>query len=197
MKISPEKLKCMVISKEPIRCKLEIDTKIIEQVMKFEYLGIPISSYSELDREVQQQIIKANRVAGCLNYTIWNNKHLQAEMKTRIYKSAIRPIITYTAETRPDTKKIERMVETTEMKILRRIDGKTLRDRTRSQDIRNKYNVTNINEWIKMRRIKWNEHIDRMTTDRIVKIARDQLPNGRRSIGRPPKRWRDNLSEEY
>ena len=46
-------------------------------------------------------------------------------------------------------------------------------------------------------RKKWNEHIDRMTEERIVKITRDKLPAGHRSIGRPTKRWRDNLPKDY
>lgn len=40
MIISPEKTKCMVISKEPKRCKLGLDNKIIEQIMTFNYLGV-------------------------------------------------------------------------------------------------------------------------------------------------------------
>ncbi|CAG9827938.1 unnamed protein product [Diabrotica balteata] len=33
-----------------------------------------------------------------------------------------------------------------------------------------------------------------MAEDRIVRISRDKLPNGRRSIGRLRKRWCDNLN---
>ena len=43
---------------------------------------------------------------------------------------------------------------------------------------------------------KWNEHIDRMTEERIVKITRDKLSVGHRSTGRPRKRWRDNLPKD-
>ena len=35
-----------------------------------------------------------------------------------------------------------------------------------------------------------------MTEERIVKITRDKLPAGYRSIGRPRKRWRDNLPKD-
>jgi hypothetical protein len=40
------------------------------------------------------------------------------------------------------------------------------------------------------RRKEWNSHIERMTGNRVVKIARD---NGRRSTGRPRKRWCDDI----
>ncbi|CAG9830839.1 unnamed protein product [Diabrotica balteata] len=51
MRISVEKTKCIVISKEPRRCKLEIDGKIVEQVMKFNYLGVEVTS----DRDIRTQ----------------------------------------------------------------------------------------------------------------------------------------------
>ncbi|KAI4474449.1 hypothetical protein M0802_015596 [Mischocyttarus mexicanus] len=40
MIISAEKTKCMTTFKEPIRCKLETDGRIIEQTMAFNYFGV-------------------------------------------------------------------------------------------------------------------------------------------------------------
>lgn len=94
--------------------------------MKFKYLGLEISGYRDVETEVRQQTTKAIRVAACLNDTIWKNKHIEVEAKSRIYKSAIRSIMTYATETRPDTTKIKRLLETSEMKILRKITEKTL-----------------------------------------------------------------------
>ena len=125
-----------------------------------------------------------------------NHFHFFSEAKARIYKTAIRPILTYAAETRPETSKTKRILETAEMKIARRIAGKTLMDRIRSDNIRQTCGIDKINDWILDRKKKWNEHIDRMTEERIVKITRDKLPAGHRSIGRPRKRWRDNLPKD-
>jgi hypothetical protein len=36
--------------------------------------------------------------------------------------------------------------------------------------------------------MEWNDHISRMASTRIVKIARDKAPNSKRNIGRPKKR---------
>lgn len=146
MIISAEKTKCMTTFKEPLRYKLEVDGQVIQQEMKFKYLGIDTTSYGDIEDEVRQQVAKANKVAGCLNDVIWRNKHLRRETKARIYKTTIRPIISYTSETRPDTSKIQRLLEITEMKILRRFSGKTLLDRQRSESIRRLCEVENINE---------------------------------------------------
>ena len=37
--------------------------------------------------------------------------------------------------------------------------------------------------------------MSRMDDSRLVKIARDRKPIGMRSIGRPRRRWRDNLEQ--
>ncbi|XP_015181515.1 PREDICTED: uncharacterized protein LOC107069067 [Polistes dominula] len=135
MKISAEKTKCMTTVKIPIRCKLEIEGKVIQQVMRFRYLGIEISGYGDIEEEVREQTTKAARVAGCLSDTIWRNKNIKIETKARIYKITIRPIMTYCAETRSDSAKTKRLLETTEMKILRKIARKTLLDKERSEKV--------------------------------------------------------------
>ncbi|CAG9835898.1 unnamed protein product [Diabrotica balteata] len=193
MVISTQKTKTIVISKESIRCKLEIDGVSIEQVMETNYLGITLSSYGDVEKEVKNQVQKANKIAGCLNNTIWRNPHINTDVKSRIYKATIRPIMTYTSETRPDTSKTQQLLETAEMRLLRRITGNTLRDRMRSEEIRRKCNIPEINKWTLNRKKEWNEHINRMEETRLVRIARDNSPKGRRSIGRPRKRWSDNL----
>lgn len=193
MLISTSKTKSMTFSKEPIRCKLVIENENIEQVMSINYLGAKITSYGDLQQETEEQIVKANRIAGCLNNTIWRNKHLRMETKTRIYKGVIRPIMTYTAETRSNTARTKRRIETNEMKILRRINNKTLRDRIPSTDIRQACQITPTEEWIDKRRREWNNHINRMDQHRLVKVVRDKIPVGRRSVGRPKKRWRESL----
>ena len=52
MVISAAKTKTMITSKTPIKCKLVVDNKIIHQEGKFEYLGIDISGYGDVETEV-------------------------------------------------------------------------------------------------------------------------------------------------
>jgi hypothetical protein len=111
----------LIISREPLRCKLQIYNTTIEQVTSFNYLGVQITSSKDLTTEVRHQAIKASRISVCLNETIWSNKYLRKEAKVRIYKSIVGPILTYAAETRTDTTKTTQMLEVTEMKTLRRI----------------------------------------------------------------------------
>ena len=40
---------------------------------------------------------------------------------------------------------------------------------------------------------KWLQHVQRMDTNRLPKQALQYKPKGRRNIGRPRKRWRDQI----
>jgi len=71
------------------------------------------TAHQDRRSEVKNQIDKASRIAGCLKDIIWKTQFLKIEEK---YKSCVRPIITYAAET-TRTKNITR---TAEMRTLRR-----------------------------------------------------------------------------
>lgn len=193
MEISINKTKCMTIAKDPLRCKLAIENKPIEQVMQLKYLGTTITSSGMSLQEVKDQVTKANRIAGCLNHAIWYNKYLRQESKLRIYKSVVRPILSYSAETRSDSVKTRQQLETSEMRVLRKIANKTLRDRERNEHIRLICKIEPVSEWVLSRRREWDAHVDRMRDDRIVKIVRDNRPAGRRAVGRPRTRWKDSI----
>jgi predicted GTPase len=89
--------------------------------------------------------------------------------------------------------KIKGQTKVAEMKVLRNIIGRTRRDRISNEIIRQTCNIQNIADWITRRSHEWNEHITRMNLQRIVRQARDNHPRTRRSVGRPKKRWKDNL----
>lgn len=71
MSISTEKPISMVISKDPVRCKLEVEGTIIEKVMGFPDLGIDIISDSYTYKEVREQAIKGARASGSLKDVTW------------------------------------------------------------------------------------------------------------------------------
>ena len=53
-----------------------------------------------------------------------------------------------------------------------------------------------VNEWVERRRIIiWDQHVTRMDAERLVKISRDNTLVGRRSPGRPERRWSDLIMD--
>jgi hypothetical protein len=100
----------------------------------------------------------------------------------------VRPVLTYASETRAETAYTQQLLQTTEMKTIRAIHGKTLRDKIRSDHLRHLSGIQDIIEWTEVRRREWDAHVGRMEGNRLAKIARDNRPQGVRSRGRPKKR---------
>ena len=93
-------------------------------------------------------------------------------------------------------KREEQRLEAAQMKFLRHLLGITKLDKERNQCIREKTGAQNIVKEIKRYQKKWLKHIQRKDTNRIPKQALRCRPNRRRNIGRPKKRWRDQLHFE-
>ena len=151
-KVSVEKTKSLVASKEPIRCKLEFKNRVVEQVMAFKYLGCHVTSDRNLYNEVKDQTIRGARMSGCLKDIVWRNKFMSTKAKVEIYKAAVRPMITYAVKTRADTTRTEHLLRSAEMKTLRSILGLTLWDKKKSKEIREECEIQDIVKWTKDRR---------------------------------------------
>ncbi|KAL6421250.1 hypothetical protein ACFW04_013665 [Cataglyphis niger] len=81
-----------------------------------------------IPRERSKNAGKQSRIADYFSDIVWRNKYMSTKNKIRIYKTCIRPILTYAAETRVETSRTKKMMRTTEMRILRAIKGVSLRD---------------------------------------------------------------------
>ena len=101
----------------------------------------------------------------------------------------VRPVLTYASE----TTYTQQLLRTTEMKTIRAIRVKTLRDKIRSDQLRQLSGIQDIIKWTNDRRKEWDAHVERMEDNRLAKIARDN-PQGVRRRGRPKKRWKESLN---
>ena len=72
-----------------------------------------------------------------------------------LYMTVIRQVLLYGAECWTVRKKEEQILEKTEMRILRRITGVTLRDKVKSVAIRKELGVNSIQEKVREMRIRW------------------------------------------
>ena len=168
-----------------------MEGKAVEQVDKFRYLGVDLCGNNNLPEEIVGQINKAASVSGCLRNSIWKNPDMKISSKIRIYKTCVRPIMTYGMECRADTTITKSALRVSEMRTLRSIAGLTLRDRVRNVRVREICEVEDVVRWGRQRRRFWYAHVNRMGTSRLPYIALHGRPEGRIPPGRPPKRWMD------
>jgi hypothetical protein len=62
-----------------------------------------------------------------------------------------------------------------------------------NEDLNDLYTLPNIVRVVKSRRMRWAGHVARMGEDRGVHRVLAGRPNGKRPLGRPRRRWEDNI----
>ena len=92
------------------------------------------------------------------------------------------------------------MLDVFERRVLRKIlgpvnDGQTWRIRY-NNELYNIYKAPKLSEHIRLNRLKWAGHVQRMPSSRVPKRVLEGHPGGRRKIGRPRLRWEDDVSRD-
>jgi hypothetical protein len=62
-----------------------------------------------------------------------------------------------------------------------------------NEELNDLYSLPNIVQVVKSRRIRWAGHVARMGEDRGVHRVLVGKPEGKRPLGRPSRRWEDNI----
>jgi hypothetical protein len=86
-----------------------------------------------------------------------------------------------------------RRTEAAEMKLLRPLAGYTIYDHKTNDYTRRELRITDIVDKIDEYRRNWLLHLQRMPQNRIPLKSYRYISQGRRTIGRPKKRWREQL----
>jgi hypothetical protein len=104
-----------------------INAVTYEEVTEFIYLGTLISNDNSVEKEMQRRILAGNRTYFAA-VSLFRNRLLSRATKILLYKTLIRPVVTFGAETWTMTKKEEQALLIFERKIFRRIYGPKYED---------------------------------------------------------------------
>jgi hypothetical protein len=123
------------------------------------------------------------------------SKTIKRSVKMQIYKTLIRPVVTYGSENWTFTKSDENLLRIFERKILRNIHGPIQEGHIwrirHNEELNRSINGEDIVKFIKARRIRWLGHVKRMDVGAMPrKMTGGRLFVGRRK-GRPRLRWMD------
>ena len=116
-------------------------------------------------------------------------------MKGVVYKTCVRSMLTYGAETWAMKAGVFQRLRATERRMLRMICRVTLKDMVESTVIASRVGVDDLEEHLRQKRLRWFGHIARR--DEEVEIKKVfELKIGWRKRGRPVKRWIDVVEED-
>jgi len=117
-------------------------------------------------------------------------------LKILIYKTVIRPVLLYGAETWPVTDYLAERVSVCEMRMLRYCLGVTLEEHKTNESIRQETKVINVLELKRKRRLQWFEHICRREKEDDIRRVHELKVAGERNQGCPKQRWHDTIRKD-
>ena len=90
----------------------------------------------------------------------------------------------------------QQRMHTTEMKMLRWIQGKTRKDRIRNEKFRSYAMVKPFTTYVTQKRLSWYGHVLRRDDTNVAKHVTTMTVGGKRPRGRPKLRWIDRVQSD-
>jgi sorting nexin-29 len=203
LKINEGKTKIMRVSREqyPVGEMVRCGDMEVELVGEFKYLGSTMTSGNEVGVEIKARIASGARCLYSMK-EIMKRRIISRGTKFQIYKTIIRPVVTYGCETWRLTRELERKLQVFENSVMRRICGPVFDveegvwRRRHNRELREIAKMPTIVQWITSQRLRWAGHVARMEEGRMIGNIARGTPEGRRPVGRPRMRWRDNVKRD-
>ncbi|KAJ4446015.1 hypothetical protein ANN_12701 [Periplaneta americana] len=201
LEVNPEKTKYMIMSRDQNIVRngnIKIGDLSFEEVEKFKYLGPTVTNINDTREEIKHRINIGNACYYSVEKLL-SSSLLSKNLKVRIYKTVILPVVLYGCETWTLTLREEQRLRVFENKVLRKIFG-AKRDEVTGEwrklhntELHALYSSPDIIRNIKSRRLRWAGHVARMGESRNAYRVLVGRPEGKRPLGRPRRRWEDNI----
>jgi hypothetical protein len=150
-----------------------------------------------------QEEIKSRLNSGNACYylvqSLLSSSMLSRNVKVKIYKTIILPVVLYGCETWSLTLRGENRLRVFENRVLRRIFGPNRDEVTgewrnlHNEELHILYSSPIIIRKFKSRRMRWAGHVARMGEERNVYRVLIGKPEGKRPLGRPRHKWENGI----
>jgi len=135
--------------------------------------------------------IYRGQLIGTIKRTIF--RKVRTETILKLCNTLVLPLFLYGSENWTLTALQRRRIEAAEMKLLRPLAGYTIYDHKTKDSVRRELQTECILDKIDEYRRNWFLHLQRMPQNRIPLKSYHYRPQGKRTVGRPKKRWREQL----
>ncbi|KAK6760934.1 hypothetical protein RB195_022125 [Necator americanus] len=121
------------------------------------------------------------------------DKKVPVRLKSKIYRTVVRPVALYGCECWPTTKALERVLHAMEMRMLRWTIGVTLKEKVSNDTVRSIFGIVPITEKMNEARLRWFGEVLRREEDSVAKTVLKLDVSGVRPRGRPKIRLLDRV----
>jgi hypothetical protein len=127
-----------------------------------------------------------------------SSRLISKNLKIKIYKTVILPVVLYGYETWSLALREEHRLRVFENRVMRRIFGPKMEvegswRKLHNDELHGLYSSLNIVRVIKTRRLRWAGHVACIGQGRGVYRVLVGKPDGKRPLGRPRRRWKCNF----
>ncbi|XP_055371836.1 uncharacterized protein LOC129605867 [Condylostylus longicornis] len=179
---------------------LNIGNYKFESVPQIKYLGVIFSSSDDSTSAIKERISAANKCFYTHSKLI-RSKLLSIRSKLSIYRTLIKPVLTYGCECWTLKTSDSNLLSVFERKMLRKIYG-PVRNEDGTYRIRNNNELEELIKhqtvirYIKAQRIRWLGHVIRMPEDSKAQIILNRKEYGTQARGRPKMRRIDSVVDD-
>ncbi|KAJ4438933.1 hypothetical protein ANN_14887 [Periplaneta americana] len=205
LEVNPEMTKYMIMSRDQNIVRngnIKIGDLSFEEVEKFKYLGATVTNINDTREEIKRRINMGNACYYSVEKLL-SSSLLSKNLKVRIYKTVILPVLLYGCETWTVTLREEHRLRVFENKVLRKIFGAKQDEVTgewrklHNTELHALYSSPDIIRNFISRRLRWAGHVARMGESRNAYGVLVGRPEGKRPLGRPRRRWEDNIKMDF
>jgi len=191
-----DKTKYMIISRDQNAGRshnINTDNSSFEMVEEFKYLGTNLTNQNSILEEIKSRLNLWNACYHSVQNRL-SSSLLSKNLKIKIHKTIILPVVLYGCETWSLTLREERRLRVFENRVLRKIFGPGKDEVTRewrklhNEELNELYSSPNIVRVIKSRRMRWAGHVARKVERRgVYRVLVGKL-EGKSSLGRTRRR---------
>jgi len=196
LEVNADKTKYMVMSRDRNARRgrsVKTDNSSIERVEEFKYLGTTLADQNSIQEEIKSRLKLGNACCHSVQ-NLLSSRLLSKNLKIKIYRNIILPVVLYGCETWSLTLREERRLRVFENRLLRKVFGSKRDEVTgewrklHNEKLNDLYSLPNIVRVVQSRRMRWAGHVERMGEDRGVHRVLVGKPEGKRPLGRPSRR---------
>jgi hypothetical protein len=177
---------------------VKIDNSSTETVEEVKYLGATLTDQDSIQEEIKSRLKLGNACYHSVQ-NLLSSSLLSKNLKIKINRTIIFPVILYGYDTWSLTLREERRLRVFENRVLMRVFWPKRDEVTgawrklHNEELDDLYSLPNIVRVVKSRRTRWAGHVARMGVERGVHRLLVGKPEGKMPLGRPRRKWEDNV----